>query len=61
MAIDPEPLDLARDWLEVDRTEPAFVHHRAESNLQLKCSMLGQAARFGSVILMDEYYTLLSC
>ena len=21
MAIDPEPLDLARDWLEVDRTE----------------------------------------
>jgi len=44
-----------------NRTEPAFVHHRAESNLQLKCSMLGQAARFGSVILMDEYYTLLSC
>src|SRR5436190_546674 len=61
MAIDPEPLDLARDRLEVDRTEPAFVHHRAESNFQLKCSMLDQAARSGSVILSEEYDTLLSC
>src|SRR5207248_8285843 len=75
MAIDHEPLNLARDRLEVDRTEqgtwleissiepnrPAFVHHRAESNLQLKCSMLDQAARSGSVILSEEYDTLLSC
>src|SRR5437773_3367100 len=44
-----------------NRTEPAFVHHRAESNLQLKCSMLDQAARSGSVILSEEYDTLLSC